>query len=68
MKSFVLALAVAFAALPALAEGETKKICVEVKDKDGKPVKDAKTGKVKESCREVKVHKKHEGTKVPDKK
>lgn len=39
---------------------ETKKACVEQKD--------AKTGKTKEVCKEVKVHKKLEGTKVPDKK
>jgi hypothetical protein len=31
-------------------------------------VKDAKTGNVKQNCKEVKQHKKHEGTKVPDKK
>jgi hypothetical protein len=54
--------------VPEIAEGETKKVCVDVKDKDGKPVKDAKTGKVKQNCKEVKVHKKLEGTKVPEKK
>ena len=58
--------AIAFTA-PAIAEGETKKVCVDVKDKEGKPVKDAK-GNVKQSCKEVKVHKKLEGTKVPEKK
>ena len=45
---------------------ETKKICVDVM-KDGKPVKDAK-GNVKQNCKEVKQHKKLEGTKVPEKK
>jgi hypothetical protein len=49
------------------AEGETKKVCVDVKDKEGKPVKDAK-GKVKQNCKEMKQHKKLEGTKVPEKK
>ena len=49
------------------AAKETKKICVDVK-KDGKEVKDPKTGKVKQSCKEVKQHKKLEGTKVPEKK
>lgn len=44
---------------PALA-AETKRVCVEQTD--------AKTKKPKEVCREVKVHKKLEGTKVPDKK
>jgi hypothetical protein len=47
---------------------ETVKVCVDIKDKEGKPVKDAKTGKVKQSCKEMKVHKKLEGTKVPEKK
>jgi len=51
---------------PAYAEGETKKVCVDVKGKDGKPEVDKKTGKTKQSCKEVKVHKKHEGTKVED--
>lgn len=39
---------------------ETKKVCHEVKD--------AKTGKFKEQCKTITVHKKLEGTKVPDKK
>lgn len=38
---------------------ETKKVCVEQKD--------AKTGKVKEVCKTIKVHKKFEGTAVPEK-
>jgi hypothetical protein len=46
---------------------ETKKVCVDVKDKQGQPVKDAK-GKVKQNCKEVKQHKKLEGTDVPVKK
>lgn len=46
------------------AKKETKKVCVDVKDKDGKPVKDAK-GNVKQNCKETKVHKKLEGTAVP---
>jgi uncharacterized iron-regulated membrane protein len=36
-------------------------------EKDGKEVKDPKTGKTKQSCKEVKQHKKLEGTKVPGK-
>lgn len=39
---------------------DTKKVCVDQKD--------AKTGKSKEVCKTIKVHKKLEGTKVPDKK
>lgn len=42
------------------AEPETKRVCVMQKD--------AKTGKEKEVCKQVKIHKKLEGTKVPDKK
>lgn len=48
-------------------EPETRRVCVDVKDKEGKPVKDAK-GNVKQNCKEVRVHKKLEGTKVPEKK
>ena len=42
----------------AKAQHETKKICVD-QMKDGKPVKDAK-GVVKQTCKEVKQHKKLE--------
>lgn len=43
---------------PAFA-AETKKVCVDQTD--------AKTKKVKQVCKDVKIHKKLEGTKVPDK-
>ena len=49
-------------------EAETAKVCVDVQGKDGKPVIDPKTKKPKQNCREVKIHKKHEGTAVPTKK
>jgi hypothetical protein len=39
---------------------KTKKVCIEQKD--------AKTGKVKEVCKTIKIHNKHEGTVVPSKK
>ena len=39
---------------------ETKKACIMQKDQ--------KTGKEKEVCKEIKVHKKLDGTKVPEKK
>jgi hypothetical protein len=48
--------------MPAMAADDapkTKKVCVEQKD--------AKTGKVKEVCKTIKIHKKFEGTKVPEK-
>jgi hypothetical protein len=51
----------------AYAEQEKTKVCVDVKDKAGAPVKDAK-GNVKQTCKEMKVHKKIEGTEVPTKK
>jgi hypothetical protein len=42
------------------AKPEVKKVCMKQKD--------AKTGKEKEVCKNVKEHKKHEGTEVPTKK
>lgn len=69
MKTILLAIALALGSQTVIAEEpKTRTICVDVKDKEGKPVKDAKTGKTKQSCKEVKVHKKLDGTKVPDKK
>jgi hypothetical protein len=59
MKSLVLAIALGLSFTTAFA-AETKKVCVEQKD--------SKTGKMKEVCKNVKQHKKLEGTKVPDKK
>ena len=58
-------------AQPVLAEEpkrETVKVCVDVKDKQGKDVIDPKTKKVKQNCKDVKQHKKLEGTEVPVKK
>jgi hypothetical protein len=59
MKSLILAVALTFT-LPVFAEAEKKKACVMQKDQ--------KTGKEKEVCKEIKVHKKLDGTKVPEKK
>lgn len=71
MKNFLYSLIIATSTLsfvaPVHAEGETKKVCVDVKDKDGKVVKDA-SGKPKQNCKEMKVHKKLDGTPVPEKK
>ena len=68
MKSLVLSIALLFGMTTAVyADSEKAKVCVDVKDKDGKPVKDAK-GNVKQNCKEMKVHKKLEGTEVPVKK
>ena len=73
MKHILIALALAFTATAqaadshsadvaraeaAKAQKETKKVCVD-QMKDGKPVKDAK-GVTKQTCKEVKQHKKLE--------
>ena len=56
-----LALTVAYPSVYSAEEApKTKKACVTQKD--------PKTGKDKEVCKTVKVHKKHEGTAVPEKK
>lgn len=63
MKNLFYSIAIAasiFTATLVHAEPETKRVCVMQKD--------AKTGKEKEVCKEIKVHKKLEGTKVPEKK
>jgi len=68
MKSLILALALTFSAPVFAAESaapETKRVCKDVV-KDGKTVKN-KDGSVKQECRTIKIHKKHEGTKVPPK-
>ena len=49
------------------AETKTKQVCKDVVGKDGKAVKN-KDGSVKQQCKTIKVHKKLEGTPVPDKK
>ena len=61
MKKLLIALALSLGSQFVIADGshETKKVCVDVK-KDGKEVKDPKTGKTKQSCKEVKQHKKLE--------
>ena len=61
--AFILMLGLAFGAFAA----ETQKVCVDKLGKDGQPVKD-KAGKVVQTCKEMKVHKKLEGTPVPEKK
>lgn len=71
MKHLLIALSLALASQFVAAQvehAETKKVCVDIKDKAGKAVTDPKTGKVKQNCREIKQHKKLEGTTVPGKK
>ena len=49
----------------AYAEPKIKEVCKDKKDKAGQVVKD-KDGKPVQVCKKIKVHKKLEGTKVPD--
>jgi Mor family transcriptional regulator len=48
------------------AAPETKRVCVDIQGRDGKPVIDPKTKKPRQDCRTIKIHKKFEGTKVED--
>ena len=63
MKKILLVLALALGSQFVIAEEpkkETKRVCVDVNDKEGKDVIDPKTKKVKQNCKEVKQHKKLE--------
>jgi hypothetical protein len=51
---------------PAYAEGKTKEVCRDKVDKAGQLVRD-KSGKTTKVCKKVKVHKKVDGTQVPEK-
>jgi hypothetical protein len=66
----ILAIALASLALMSYNVGvlaaETQKVCIDKITKDGKPVL-GKDGKPVQECKEMKVHKKLEGTKVPEK-
>jgi nucleoid-associated protein YgaU len=48
------------------ATPETKRVCLDVQGKDGKPVIDPKTNKPRQNCTTVKVRPKFEGTKIED--
>jgi hypothetical protein len=50
------------------AAAEIKEVCKDQKDKAGKVVMDKKINKPVQDCKKIKVHKKLEGTKVPEKK
>jgi len=50
------------------AEAEIKEVCHDKVDKAGKPVMDKKTGQPAQDCKKIKVHKKLEGTEIPEKK
>jgi len=62
----VFALILLIATNPAYAEGKTKEVCRDKVDKAGNVVRD-KSGKTTKVCKKVKVHKKVDGTRVPEK-
>ena len=64
MKAFIVSVLIAFSGIALAAE--TKKVCVDKITNDGKPVLD-KAGKPVQECKEIKVHKKLEGTKIQEK-
>lgn len=68
MKQIIAVITLAFASTLVYADGEKTKVCVDVKDKAGNVVIDPKTKNPKQQCKEMKVHKKLEGTKIPEKK
>ena len=61
----VFALVVLIATNPAYAAVTTKEVCRDKVDKAGKVVRD-KSGKTAQVCKKIKVHKKVDGTKVPE--
>lgn len=66
MKKIVAAFISTFLALSVVYAAETKQVCVDKTNKDGTKVLD-KAGKPVQECKEIKVHKKLEGTPVPEK-
>jgi len=73
MKKLLIALAIAGMSVAASAEEKgvvpktTKTVCKDVVGKDGKPSKN-KDGSVRQACKTIRIHKKHEGTEIPPKK
>ena len=62
----IIALIVLIVTNPAYAEAKTKEVCRDKLDKAGQVVRD-KSGKTTKVCKKVKVHKKVDGTRVPEK-
>jgi len=67
MKSLFIAFIVSVASLSVFAEAEVKKVCHDKTDAKGNVVKKA-DGSAVQNCKDVKVHKKLEGTDIPVKK
>ena len=65
MKQLLAILLITLTSLSFAAEEKT--VCVDKTGKDGKVVM-GKDGKPQQECKKMKVHKKLEGTKVPEKK
>ena len=65
MKALLTVVLMAFATA-SFAEAQIKEVCKDKKDAKGQVVK-GKDGKPVQVCKQIKVHKKHEGTKVPPK-
>ena len=71
MKTIILSVALAIgsvATTPVFAAAEIKEVCKDRKDKAGQVIIDKKTKKPVQDCKKIRVHKKLEGTKVPEKK
>lgn len=66
MKKLIFIAGLAFA-VNAFAEPEVKTVCRDKINQKGEVVK-SKDGKPVQECKKIKVHKKLEGTKVPEKK
>ena len=66
MKHLIAIVLVAFSST-VFAEAEIKEVCKDKTDAKGQVV-NGKDGKPVQVCKKIKVHKKLEGTKVPDKK
>jgi hypothetical protein len=67
MKSLLVALIISVASLSAFAEAEVKRVCHDKTDAKGNVVKKA-DGSAVQTCKDVKIHKKLEGTDIPEKK
>jgi len=67
MKKLIIASILSLFAVSSFAGGEMKEVCKDKLDKAGKVVK-GKDGKPVQECKTIKVHKKLEGTPVPEKK
>jgi len=65
MKSLLAVLLVAFSSV-AFAEAQVKEVCKDKKTASGEVVR-GKDGKPIQVCKKIKIHQKHEGTKVPPK-